>query len=424
MILQFLVITLVVGFFASDIVQSTFASNTDTKPNVLINIDGHGDINQSGSLFEGLLYPSTIDDAENGVGGITGVIRINNQYSRIDVYNLGLGIKEEELIISNDYLRGTVYNSFLNNIRIKIEKGVLFSFNKTLTDYTSLRNLLYDPDSDNYNGYTIEEENRFSIGKGSTVDLKYTLHMVEETGDELEAVTANIPIYINVKEYINNDDDDDDDETITQPIVPIPSIGAHWAHDCIITLLNYQVIQGYPHENMSIQDYRNGTIDPVVYVYEAVQPEKHITRAEAAVLVGKALGLEEADELMSGYIDFIPSWAKGYIISTTRADVFEGYPFRLFRANKKITREEMIAVLARAYEITLENEGLELTFEDKEEIAEWSEEYVKAGYEDKVIEGYPDNTYKPKNSITRAETFTIICKLMGLHDEHTQGLSN
>jgi len=79
----------------------------------------------------------------------------------------------------------------------------------------------------------------------------------------------------------------------------------------------------------------------------------------------------------------------------------------------------MIAVLTRAFNITLKDESLELPFKDKDDIGEWAVKYVKAGYESGVIVGYPDNTYRPKNPITRAETFTIICKLLGLH-EHAQ----
>lgn len=92
----------------------------------------------------------------------------------------------------------------------------------------------------------------------------------------------------------------------------------------------------------------------------------------------------------------------------------------MFKPDNYITREEMVAVLIRAFNITLEDESLELPFADKDHIGQWALEYVKAGYENGIIEGYPDNTFRPKNPITRAETFTIICKLMGWHEEHSQ----
>lgn len=78
-ILQVLILVLV-GYFATGIVQSTFATPLDKSPNVTVTVNGDGSISQYGSLFgDKLLYPSTISDGENGIGGISGVIRINNQ---------------------------------------------------------------------------------------------------------------------------------------------------------------------------------------------------------------------------------------------------------------------------------------------------------------------------------------------------------
>jgi hypothetical protein len=151
-----------------------------------------------------------------------------------------------------------------------------------------------------------------------------------------------------------------------------------------------------------------------------IKPDDYITRAEAAVLVGKALKLEPKDTIIPKYVDPIPKWARGYVNITSDEEIFKGYPFGFFRPSNNITREEMIAVLDRAFELTLEDKSLELPFTDKDEIGYWAVEHVKSGYEDKVITGYPDNTYKPNNKITRAEAFTIICKLLKYHETHLQ----
>ena len=37
------------------------------------------------------------------------------------------------------------------------------------------------------------------INKGDTIDLKYSLHMALEAGNELQSITADMPIYINLK---------------------------------------------------------------------------------------------------------------------------------------------------------------------------------------------------------------------------------
>lgn len=433
LILQLLVLVLVGGYLTTSVIQSTFASDSNNIPNVILTINSDGSITYEGNLFgDDELYPATVESAEKGDGGVNGVIRINNQYKRIKVSNLGIGLDAEKLEIKNGYPRDVVYNSFLTNVELKIEKGRLFSFDKTLVDYISLKDLLYEPGSKTHKGYELDSDSEFIINKGSTVDLKYTLHMVEDAGEELEAVTASIPIYINVHEfkpidddYGDNDNYDDYDKrdtttTIETKSEPQTEEKKHWAHDCIITLLNHRIIHGYTSDTVSLEDYLNGTIDPVTYVNEVVHPERYITRAETAVLIGRSLGLQEEYAESTGYLDPIPDWARGYVIATTRANIFTGYPTGVFKPNNYITREEMIAVLTRAFNITLKDETLELPFKDKDDIGEWAVKYVKAGYESGVIVGYPDNTYRPKNPITRAETFTIICKLLGLHYEHAE----
>lgn len=416
-ILEFLVVILVVGFFANDIIKITYAALTDTEPDVIITKDSDGITSQTGNLFGN---ESWYPDKE-----VKGVIRIDNQFKRMKITNLGVDVKQIQA--NSNYDLDTIRASFLKNMKLTIKKGKLLSFgDKAIVDNKSLSELLYRSSDDNYNGFVLAEDNQFIIDKNDSIDLEYTLYMDKDTGEELEAISAKVPFFINIEEKPvtpNNPGDDDDGndnykEVMAEPLEVIPAIPAHWAHDCIIALLDNKKIQGYPHEKMTIEDYRNATVLPEVYVLEAVKPNEFITRAEAAMLVGKALGLEEKNGVDTGYVDSIPKWAKGYIISTTEADVFTGYPFKVFKANNYITREEMIAVLTRAFELKLEKEGVELTFKDKEKIAKWAENYVKAGYHNQVITGYPDNTYKPKNNITRAEAFTIICKLLGYHEQH------
>ncbi len=403
MIMEFLVIVLIVGFFAGDIVEMTYASLTEETPDVIVTIKADGSISQEGNLLElkkdqsYMWYPGRQVD---------GVLRIYNQSNR-SVKISSLGLKVEINNTKEGYSIDQVKDEFLDSMYLTITKGKLFDFEASSIVDNKFLDMINS-------SVTLKDTNKFTVGNNVSIDLKYSVLMDKEAGNELQDLSANVIFIINASENVIKDDDDDDKKII----VDIDT-DKHWAHDCIITLLNHSVIQGYPHKDMTIEDYRNKEVEAVVYVNEAVQPDLFITRAEAAVLVGKALGLNEIDKFFSGYIDFIPDWARGHIISTTEADVFKGYPFARFKAGNYITREEMIAVLTRAFDIALDDPESELPFEDKDDISAWALENVKAGYEDKVIVGYPDNNYKPQNSITRAEAFTIICKLLGYHDEHT-----
>lgn len=415
MIMEFLIIILVVGFFAGDLIEMTFASDPEKEPDVKVTIDSEGELSQTGNLLELKDHPSYMWYPGREVNG---VLRLyNNSNSRVEITSLGLevDITRRSAGSSEDMIE----NEFLNHMHLTVTKGRLFNFD----DETILR----DKFSKMVNSFVeLDDTNQFTVGRNDSIDLKYTVLMDKGAGNELQNLTANVKFLINVSERpINNrdddDDDDDDNDNKKDPLVMVDmdtDLDKHWAHDCIITLLDHNVIQGYPHESMTIEDYRNGEVEAVIYVNEAVQPDMFITRAETAVLVGRALSLPEGDGLFSGYIDYIPPWAKGHIISTTKADVFKGYPFARFKSNNNITREEMITVLVRGFDIGLEDPDLELSFEDKEDISPWALESVKAGVENKLIAGYPDNTYRPQNSITRSEAFTIICKLLGYHEEH------
>ena len=118
----------------------------------------------------------------------------------------------------------------------------------------------------------------------------------------------------------------------------------HWAHDCIIALIE------------------NDVIDPDSK--SRIRPDDYITRAEAAVLMGRALKLEESEDTDTGYVDNVPTWARGYVIATTKAKVFKGYPGNIFKAYGNITREEMTAVLIRAFRENAES-SIRLNFIDE-----------------------------------------------------------
>ena len=205
------------GILTSQLMSYTFSANTTESPNVFVTINGDGSITQSGNLFDGKLYPATVADAENGIGGINGVIRIKNEYDfgKVDVDNLSVGLKN--MVIGNDYpaSESFVLNSFLNNVKLKIEKGMLFSFSKTLID-SSLDEILFDEGNNEYKGYTLDANDRFSINKGDTVDLKYSLHMDTSAGNELQSITADMPIIINLKQSLIDDNGSDDDDYCRQ----------------------------------------------------------------------------------------------------------------------------------------------------------------------------------------------------------------
>lgn len=376
-----------------------FSSN---DPDIIIYVSGSD--TQGGPMFSGEGEPA--DGLWMPGKSAKGVMRIYNNYSsRIRVDNLGLSL-ELERFKNNRYEPVKPFGSeenealikkFAQSMKLKIREGRRLIFNKTIYDKTFFE-MLYREGSSIFTGYNLSSSKSFNISPGDYVDLEYVVQMKEDAGNDLQGLRATVAFLVNVYEnpepYVPGGGKKKDEDSYD-----IPDIKGHWAHNCIITLLKHNIIEPYP----------DGTI----------KPDNYITRAEVAVLMGKALKLKNLPELKSPYIDELPDWAKGYIISTTLAEVFEGYPDKTFKANNFILREEIAAVFIRAFKKELLDDS-ELMFEDSNEIALWAKDYVRIAFQNGVVTGYPDNTFRPRDNMTRAEAFTITCKLLGYHVEHNE----
>lgn len=385
-VLRICVIVLIGGVVTSNMMELTFSATVQNSPNVMITINSDGSISQNGNLFDGQLYPSNVTDAENGIGGINGVIRIQNQFKNINVDNLAIGIKD--IVIGNDYPKNIVLNSFLHNIRLKIEKGVLFNFSKTIVDYTSLENILYESDNSEYMGYTLASNDKFSLNKGETTDLKYSLHMDIGAGNELQSLTAYMPIYINLKEsYVDDDNDDDDDDEevviIEDSLIPI---------DKLNKIDHFQYIQGYPDNT--------------------VRPEGLITREEVAAVFYRLLDPGYRISILTENENFSDisnnRWSIKHIATLANGKIIEGYPDGSFKPGNSITRAELAAIASRFDNLsTLQGNS----FIDIEE--HWAIDYINSSAAKGWVKGYPDGSFKPDQYITRAEFVTLVNNVLG-----------
>jgi endo-1,4-beta-xylanase len=182
---------------------------------------------------------------------------------------------------------------------------------------------------------------------------------------------------------------------VQDPVEIIPAAGdisGHWAYDYIIKLLEKKIIKGY----------NDGTI----------KPDGLITRAEVAVIIVKAKGLEIPSDTKTDFVDddSIPEWAKGYVKAAYEAGIIKGYDDKKFKAFNILTRKEMAAMTMRAF--GYEESSATLNFIDNDSIPDWAKGYIAKAVELEIIKGYKDNTFKPDGFITRAESFTILAKCL------------
>jgi len=80
-------------------------------------------------------------------------------------------------------------------------------------------------------------------------------------------------------------------------------------------------------------------------------PDRPISRAETAVVLKKALQLEEGaggKEVAAGFSDIKNHWAQKEIFLITGSHIMSGYPDGTFKPDGNLTRAEAAAVLSRA----------------------------------------------------------------------------
>ena len=176
---------------------------------------------------------------------------------------------------------------------------------------------------------------------------------------------------------------------------------------------HYGYIIGYP------VDYRTGapTEDESLW---PVKPDGDITRAEAATIFFRLLSDESRAQYWSKtnvYVDVTANdWFNNAVSTLSNAGILNGYPDGTFLPNEPISRAEFTVIAERFFKS--EYTGTDDYFTDISD--HWARESINAAYEDGIVSGFPDNTFRPDQNITRAEAVAIVNRTVGRkpHKDH------
>ena len=137
-----------------------------------------------------------------------------------------------------------------------------------------------------------------------------------------------------------------------------------------------------------------------------IRANNSITRAEVATIFFRLLTDESRDQYWSetnSYSDVsADEWYNNAISTLSNAGIITGYPDGTFRPDASITRAELATIAAKFDD--LESGICRLT----DIGGHWAEQYIVSAYSKGWVDGYPDGTYRPDNSITRAEVVTLV----------------
>jgi len=154
-------------------------------------------------------------------------------------------------------------------------------------------------------------------------------------------------------------------------------------------------------ETSYISGYPDGTF----------KPENSVTRAEAVKIIASIVNPTNAAMGECTFADVAAdAWYRPYaatLESLGALDVFDGE----FKADQPITRSELVEIIYAVSDTNMQSIRLEYVSDVDPE-----EDYYDAvmfAVATGIIAGYPDGTFKPDNKITRAETVTIVNRMLG-----------
>ncbi|WXJ91295.1 hypothetical protein MTCOM_02530 [Moorella thermoacetica] len=165
-------------------------------------------------------------------------------------------------------------------------------------------------------------------------------------------------------------------------------LSGHWAQKQVQAWADKGMVSGYP----------DGTF----------QPDKAVTRAEFVALVNRAMN-KQNPAATADFSDVKTSdWFYREVAAAVSAGYVSGYEDKTFRPNQAITRQEAASIIDRLLKLDRGDESVLNKFKDAAQIGSWARGSLAAVVAKGLMGGYPDGTFGPTRSITRAEAVVVL----------------
>ncbi|MGO4109458.1 CIA30 family protein [Paenibacillus sp. YAF4_2] len=165
-----------------------------------------------------------------------------------------------------------------------------------------------------------------------------------------------------------------------------------WASDAVQQLSALQIINGIDAEHFA--------------------PNRSITRGEFAVILAKVLELPAAEKLTFTDVKADAYYAAS-IAAAAQAGLINGRDADTFAPNDNISREEMAALIIRAYEL---KRGVviagEHQYHDIANISNWALEAINKAFSSGLMNGVGGDNFAPGQEVTRAEAAVGLARLL------------
>ncbi|MBX9939019.1 MAG: S-layer homology domain-containing protein [Candidatus Obscuribacterales bacterium] len=178
------------------------------------------------------------------------------------------------------------------------------------------------------------------------------------------------------------------------PVTPVPTANApfdtkgHWAESYVGQLTQRSIIGGFP----------DGSF----------KPDDGITRAQFAAIAMKALNVPPAAGAAQ-FKDVSPTyWASKAIAAVSQAGLVTGFPDGTFKPEDKITRAQALVILAKALPSGLADVSILNSYQDGSSVPSWAAPSVAKAAKARIIVSYPDpSQIRPNLNASRADVAAL-----------------
>ena len=152
-----------------------------------------------------------------------------------------------------------------------------------------------------------------------------------------------------------------------------------------------------------------------------VRPQNSITRAEVASIFFRLLEDDVRDANYTRENNFTDvsndAWYCSAVSTLSAMGILSGYPDAAFRPNASITRAEFAAIATR---FDADGDKTPASFDD---IANhWAKDEISVAANNGWVNGYEDGSFRPQNNITRAETMSLVNRVLNRNPETAEDL--
>lgn len=200
---------------------------------------------------------------------------------------------------------------------------------------------------------------------------------------------------------------------------PFGDMQGHWASGEVSILKSTRIL---PQKMPIVRGYSTLTKSGSVSLFSPNQP---ITRFEflKMILLSTCTHFVRATEKEKRFTDIMNeafvgeseeiAFRRQVIYTAAHFGVTSGYGDGTFKPNANVNRAEAVKILILAAQFTPSaSTGATLSFSDVREESDWFAPYVKTAADREIVRGFPDNTFRPDQPITRAEAAKIIVSVM------------